>query len=1062
MPQQDLDRSKLREDAIKQSAIADMKQHSDKLIHGFESADETYSRRAIWELVQNARDLSVDCNITICLNDNNFSFSHNGKPFTSSTLLSLIKQVSSKSDDKLNEEIQEDEVEEVGQYGTGFITTHAFGKQFSIKGSLKVADDTYIALEDFEIDRKAPTSTKLAEKLLTQQNAVFDLLEKSCDFTSESTDTTFTYKFDEKSDRENAVEAVKSYTEHYLPLVMALNGHIKSITLINTIDNYNRVYRKGESIIENGITATPIIIDDKPPLNIFSLQDKETEMIIILPLAERSKTRKWDEDMGRLFLYFPLVGTEAWGSNFIIHCGRFSPTNARDGLHLMSSNSQTKEKEESNREIMKIASEMIFSYMKLIDSALSDPINLATIAFQTKGENNLVNDYYKGLKQKWVECFRDIKLVETSTPDESIKPSETSYFSLELINQGEPWDSIFAIANMFWSNLPNKTIAEDWTTIVTEWEDKSIDFIGVEAIAEKIETEGSLDKFDSVLLLKFYKFLHEAGHGDVFEEHSLLPNIKNEFVKRSQLYTADTIHPQFISIADAVIPDVPKKFILNTFNFTSEFKDYSRKQLSKDWNFKFSELAKKLDENNLMEVQERNALIKLCSTFPSLDTRGARGELIELINQYYGYQNDFIGIPNAGEDAMDYDGPFKCLLKDFLYNIYNKSLIDVNWVENNLDFINDILIQITGPGTKQFEDTIKTIPIFPNQNYNLKTQDQLMIEDNIPKELKIIYNDVFDIDVRDTLIHPRSSQHLTHQLTKSGSSLASQVNANFESKGKYTEVLEHPNKSLIFDIVKFIAGKEGAIWSALFPVISENKGAIMMSRVTKKEVKDSLFNILDLKDESKITALGDLAADEDMIRIIRLGKEQLALEAWTQTDFDFKHGIGTHIEQLLMARIKGDIEGKAIQVETLSKQDGQDIVIKYDNDVIYYIEIKSKWSSTNVVSMSRNQIIQAVKNLEVYSLCVVNLVDFYPDDQNRHYPQDISSILHLIATVTDIGSELKPLIETAIIFETDDDAIKLTGDYRATIPKKIYDAGRSFNDFIEFLADKLIEILAKT
>ncbi|MGH2644392.1 MAG: sacsin N-terminal ATP-binding-like domain-containing protein [Chitinophagaceae bacterium] len=165
MSEEIIDREQLERDAIRDAATADMKQHADKLIHGFEGDDHTHSRRAIWELVQNARDLSDDCEIEIAYTESDISFTHNGKPFTSNTLLSLIKQVSSKSDDKFTKTTDESEVPEVGQYGTGFITTHAFGKRFVLNGSLHVAGNTYITLKGFEVDRNAKSSPELASKL---------------------------------------------------------------------------------------------------------------------------------------------------------------------------------------------------------------------------------------------------------------------------------------------------------------------------------------------------------------------------------------------------------------------------------------------------------------------------------------------------------------------------------------------------------------------------------------------------------------------------------------------------------------------------------------------------------------------------------------------------------------------------------------------------------------------------------------------------------------------------------------------------------------------------------
>ena len=71
----------------------DNKQHCQKILEGIGKFDNTTAERAIWELLQNARDLSNNAHVEITLDKDRFVFSHNGKPFDYDTLTSLIKQV---------------------------------------------------------------------------------------------------------------------------------------------------------------------------------------------------------------------------------------------------------------------------------------------------------------------------------------------------------------------------------------------------------------------------------------------------------------------------------------------------------------------------------------------------------------------------------------------------------------------------------------------------------------------------------------------------------------------------------------------------------------------------------------------------------------------------------------------------------------------------------------------------------------------------------------------------------------------------------------------------------
>ena len=123
------EREEILKNAIDESELSDLKQHADKMIRGFENFNKHSSDRAIWELVQNACDLTEECEIEIDYRSNTFSFSHNGKPFTTNSLISLIKQVSGKYG-------EETKLPEVGKYGTGFLTTHAFGRRFILNSFL--------------------------------------------------------------------------------------------------------------------------------------------------------------------------------------------------------------------------------------------------------------------------------------------------------------------------------------------------------------------------------------------------------------------------------------------------------------------------------------------------------------------------------------------------------------------------------------------------------------------------------------------------------------------------------------------------------------------------------------------------------------------------------------------------------------------------------------------------------------------------------------------------------------------------------------------------------------
>ena len=102
-------------------------QHMDRVRN---VSDLSQARRWGMELLQNARDVSYDdqpVKIRIRLEEAKLSFSHNGRPFRVKDILSIINQVSSKSDD----------VEKVGKFGTGFVTTFQLSEKVEISSILQ-------------------------------------------------------------------------------------------------------------------------------------------------------------------------------------------------------------------------------------------------------------------------------------------------------------------------------------------------------------------------------------------------------------------------------------------------------------------------------------------------------------------------------------------------------------------------------------------------------------------------------------------------------------------------------------------------------------------------------------------------------------------------------------------------------------------------------------------------------------------------------------------------------------------------------------------------------------
>ena len=222
--------------AIKEDELSDLKKHATNMLVDFGRFNDFSSNRAIWELVQNACDLTRHCEITLDYRDGKFT--HNGRPFTSNSLISLIKQVSGDKDGL-------SEIPPVGKYGTGFLTTHSLGRKFVIDGFLETSGH-YVEVKNFLIDRSDKKWLELSNQIKLQKEKVFEIIGKGKEVFPSTFTTKFTYLPETEQERSYVKESYRDL-EEYLPLILTINNRLKSAKIISADGNetlFSRLEKK--------------------------------------------------------------------------------------------------------------------------------------------------------------------------------------------------------------------------------------------------------------------------------------------------------------------------------------------------------------------------------------------------------------------------------------------------------------------------------------------------------------------------------------------------------------------------------------------------------------------------------------------------------------------------------------------------------------------------------------------------------------------------------------------------------------------------------------------------
>jgi hypothetical protein len=1016
-------RCEARKKAEEWDKRADIKQHADKIFQGLEKLNDGHAKRAIWELFQNAIDLSEKCEVVITITDESVEFKHNGKPFTSETLIFLIKQVSSKDSKNNNDE--------VGQYGTGFLSTHSFSKKILLSGCLK-EPDFYIHFNDFEINRAAKNSDELIEKLEKQKSLVFDLVENGHEEKENRQHTTFKYitiTEQEKQYAENTISDLKLI----LPYVMTINSKLQKVTVIDKQKN-NTIYKKEETRCSNDLIITPICIN-QTTTTVYSITSQNQDITIILPLEEQNTAVSFDVNLAKLFLFYPLIGTEDFGVNFLIHSKYFVPVEQRDGIYLCNDNEQIQEKAENNRKLLEKALNLLTDYLIRCSNDIKNSHFFAKLYFNTNIPNNpSLSGYFKEIKHIWVEEFKKIPLVETA--ESKCNSESILFFSEELLEDDDYFDSIYSIVNLFWKNIPKKEISKIWTEYVTQWEYPAINYITIKQVAEKIQETKTLDfyKNENANNLKhFYEYLINISQVSIFDKYELLPNIKNEFKRQRELKTYSEIDDILIEIADVIISDIPKFFVFKEFELGLGFNTYEIKAFETEINAKLSDIAKSGEgANNILP-----ALIKYCSIFGKEENKGKRGELLKLIMEYYEVEEEYRTLQNLPKEW--WSTPIRCLFSLFTREL---ELKDEDWIKEKEDFLYNLLLIVDK--WSEVEDHLKSKPLFPNQNFKLCSQNDLKIDDNIVEELKDLYDKIIQPEktIRDTLILGNFNCFLRNGENRKPIDLGNEI----EEKFKIQDCKDTKEHEYIKDILYIIEHTE---LTGFFPIIDSKKSQILLEQFSDGETKKDLFSIIS-SGSDKIKALGELSRMDNFEQIIEEGKASLEEKQRSNALFEFKKFIGTHIEKIVREKIGGDLINLKIEVD--EQQGGQDIIVKYNGKTIFNIEVKSRWDNRNSIMMSSVQMEKAVENKDIYALCCVEMCDYKIGEEDRYNVTNIQEILDRIKVISDIGNKIEPLLKGVLAVKDIENEISLI-DYRGTIPQNLVKKGITLDDFISKLID---------
>ncbi|MGJ1414964.1 sacsin N-terminal ATP-binding-like domain-containing protein [Sphingobacterium multivorum] len=1018
---------------------------ANKILTGIKEIEPEYAeKRAIWELFQNALDtIDQDGEISIEKTKRGFRFTHNGKPFKDDHIGGLIKQYS-------NGKFYGENSVFVGQYGTGFLSTHVYGKKVEINSAILTDSNELKLLDKFDLDRSADSIDLLTDALLIQDNKIAKLCDEDGNICENYVGTEFEYIANDHN--RISIDVMFDYVHTVLPFIFCFNLKLNKV------------------VINNGVKKT--IYSDPVRLDYtFTLQTNEAPYELSFDYISSDSDgvkiiipKNQLPEIPKVFLFYPLIDTSDIGFNFIIHGQEFKPNRERDYLHLESSNEDVKKDVETNKKLLTDAFSLIIERAKE-DEAINF-YSLVNIEFKQSEE-----PFMKQIKRSVINELKSLPRID------GLSICDLVFFDREILSLGDDvLRAYYQVYSQYYKIIPYEEFIF-LSQLSTNWTDEGIEDVKNIGIEEyfKLIVEGCECNFDKIKYKQEYiKVVNSvSGNINLLNEIGILPNIHNKLKRHADLLRWESYEPLLLGIMDAINADVSTCYLHLDFYFLKSIRGYTRVSFKEDFSKFCNHLNDKLSKDEIVLTKESVTFQCLVETLNHFIGLNQVTELNRELHTFFCKKmslslcSDILSSPTTD---TNFQPAFKLLSRLYLISV-GKDLS--NSVKNTI-YIEDLLnlVRLLNSNINLKDELLDKLECFPNQNFQLKSQAQLKIDHIRDDIFKIQSFRILEKNIKDDLVDERFNDYLQHTNKLTGEEIGAEIEIKLNSNRVFFPVekdnadkVNDEKLKVVLELIQFIS-EYPATWGNWLPNINKVKEEILMFKFQDEKTRKSLFSILS-ESEDKILLLGELATVPDLQNLINAGKEKQKEEARKKQHLEYISKVGLEIQNLIEGQLANELSStyslahsiKDSNLKTIEEQNGQDFIIYKDGLPFYYIEVKSRWDMHGVVALSKRQVEKCAQKPDKYAVITVNVADY--KSYNSYIDDEVSfdALYDHVYVNTDLSAEFRELIKENIINEGNGISTKLI-EFRGHIPqdriKGENSTGIKFNEFIQELKSILI------
>lgn len=541
-------------------------------------------RRWFWELLQNAKDVARNehgIRVRVQLDDEYFdtatlTFSHDGRAFRPEDVVRLIEQNSSKSRDADSDQPT------TGRFGTGFLTTHLLSRRVHVQGIIQ-KDEQAPKRFNLPLNREGSKKDEITQGVEESFQVLAGIEDASHldGYEPRTFNTSFRYQLND----EGVAVAEKGIEDAHrdLPITLALNPAIDSVEFAHQGITYRR---DGSSAVEGQVSIVYVkrIVDTESnslPSKRFAFVVTSNERVsLALPVratGEGFRLIDLHDNTPRLFLDFPLIGTESFPLPVAVNSSFFQPREKRNGIWLTDADTDAAS---TNRELFEQAVQL-YTYLIMLaaDRKWCDLYVLAGVG-QPGNYDWLSKAWFNNSVQKPLrEKILHTPIVETATGErKALRSPEGNKDEVYLPEDPDPdvREQLWSFAHAWVPHrLPKKKHIHEWHLRV--WSDCPT--TDVDRISFTISDQKNLSGLASMLdrseegtiqwLNGWVQFLKETGNdkylGHFYTERSgqktyrgfpILPNQNGIFCPQEDLFLDDEVKKELKEIAMLLGEDV--------------------------------------------------------------------------------------------------------------------------------------------------------------------------------------------------------------------------------------------------------------------------------------------------------------------------------------------------------------------------------------------------------------------------------------------------------------------------------------------------------------------------